>query len=127
MTIISRSSLRFLRFLVVGGINTLFGYGAFAALIYLGVHYAVASLVATVAGVLFNFQTTGRLVFANADPDKLLRFIGVYAILYCIGLAGLRAGEVLGYSAYLTGAVLLLPNAMLSYLLNKRLVFQPKD
>jgi len=35
---------RFIRFLLVGGVNTLFGYGVFVSLIYIGLHYSLAAL-----------------------------------------------------------------------------------
>ena len=54
---------RFVRFLLVDVINTLFGYFSFATLIIIGLDYKLAALLATIQGVLFNFQTTGRLVF----------------------------------------------------------------
>jgi hypothetical protein len=40
--------LRFVIFLFVGGINTIFGYGIFALFIYLKLHYILASVVSTV-------------------------------------------------------------------------------
>ena len=54
---------KFVRFLLVGVLNTLFGYFSFATLIIIGLDYKLAALLATIIGVLFNFQTTGRLVF----------------------------------------------------------------
>ena len=54
---------RFIRFLLVGGVKTLFGYGVFFSLIYIGLHYSLAALLGTILGILFNFQTVGRLVF----------------------------------------------------------------
>ncbi|NCQ92050.1 MAG: hypothetical protein GPI94_15420 [Microcystis aeruginosa LG13-03] len=54
---------RFVRFLLVGVLNTIFGYSLFAVLILIGLNYKYAVLIGTIQGVLFNFQTTGRLVF----------------------------------------------------------------
>ncbi|HEX7477732.1 MAG TPA: GtrA family protein [Polyangiales bacterium] len=115
---------RFLRFLIVGGINTLFGYGLFAAFIHLGLHYALATALATVCGVLFNFHSTGKIVFDNTDRRRLFRFVGVYTLLWGFNVAGQRVGASLGASPYLSGAVLLAPSAVIGYVLNKRLVFQ---
>jgi putative flippase GtrA len=53
---------RFVRFLLVGVLNTIFGYFLYGTLILIGLDYKLAVLLATILGVLFNFQTTGRLV-----------------------------------------------------------------
>jgi len=118
-------SNRFLRYLVVGGINTAFGYGVFAALVLVGVHYAIAAATSTVAGVLFNFQTYGRLVFGRADRRLLFRFVLVYGLNYVIGVSLLRLGRELGIHVLVTSAVLILPMSGLAFLLNKLLVFEP--
>jgi putative flippase GtrA len=53
---------KFARFLLVGVLNTIFGYFLYGTLILIGLDYKLAVLLATILGVLFNFQTTGRLV-----------------------------------------------------------------
>ncbi|THD01244.1 hypothetical protein B1810_21020 [Panacagrimonas perspica] len=114
---------RFLLFLVVGGINTLFGYAVFCALLYAGQHYAIAGLVSTILGVAFNFVTTGGIVFENRDPRLLFRFSSGYVLLYGIGVGEMRIAELLGFNLYVASAALLLPNAIFSYLFNRRYVF----
>lgn len=96
-------------------------------MLYVGAHYSVASLLATVLGVVWNFHTTGGLVFDSIDRRKAFRFVGVYVFLYFEGLAVLRVGELMGYTPYVVGAVMLLPNAVLGYWLNKHLVFMPRS
>ncbi len=114
---------RFARYLVVGGVNTAFGYTTFAVLLRLGLHYAVAALLSTILGVLFNFQTIGRLVFGSRDPSLVFRFVGVYAATYLLNVGALRllAGgplDVLG-----TQALLVVPLAGISFVLHRRFVF----
>jgi putative flippase GtrA len=115
---------RFLRFLIVGGVNTVFGYSAFALMIFLHVHYAIAALISTICGVLFNFLTTGHFVFGNRDPSRLLRFFGVYGIAYVVGVLLLRLSEILRIDVLLAAAALALPMAALSYTLNRLFVFR---
>lgn len=115
---------RFVRFLLVGGLNTAFGYGVFALLVLAGVHYAVAAFFATVLGVLFNFRTTGRLVFGNRDDRLLLRFVLVYAISYVVGVASLRAAKSAGMPVLLAGAVLQLPMSLFTFGLQRAIVFR---
>ena len=118
------SESRFVRFLLVGALNTVFGYSVFAVLILLGIHYAVAALISTVAGVLFNFRTTGRLVFSSRDDRLLLGFAGVYAISYVVGVLLLKAAVALSINVLVASAVLALPMAVFSYSLNRLFVFK---
>ena len=118
-------SEQFILFLVMGGINTLFYYGLFSLLIYIGVFYALAVVIATVCGVLFNFQTFGRVVFKNFRMNLIGRFIGVYVVLCLANIVGLRLLETVGlYNKYIGAAVLTLPVALLGYVLNKTFVFK---
>ncbi len=114
---------RFAKFLLVGILNSLFGYGCFALFLYLGLHYSIALLLATVFGVAFNFKSTGALVFGSHDSRLIFRFVGFYALIYLINFLGIKALSHLGVAPYLGGAILLFPMAVLSYTLNKRFVF----
>jgi putative flippase GtrA len=114
---------RFVLFLLVGGLNTAFGYGAFALLYRLGLHYALAAALSTIAGVLFNFQTTGRIVFKNGDRSLLVRFVAVYVMTYFVNVGALRLAEGSHLGIVMTQAFLLLPMAALSYVLQRRFVF----
>lgn len=113
----------FLRFLAVGALNALFGYGCFALLIFAGVHYTAAVLLATIAGALFNFKTTGRLVFGSSDNRRLFRFLAVYAVVYAVNVTLLKVLLLAGLGPYVGGALLVLPVALLAFILMKRLVF----
>jgi len=116
---------RFGRFIAVGVLNTAFGYCSYALLLFAGLHYALASFIATVAGVLFNFRTTGRLVFGNRDGSRLWRFIAVYLLQYGLSVGVLRLLVSAGLSAYVAGAVLILPLAAVSFAANRAFVFGP--
>jgi putative flippase GtrA len=111
------------RFLFVGAINTLFGYSVFAFFVLIGLHYALAALLGTVLGILFNFKTTGTIVFKNHDNRLILRFFGVYGFMYVIGVANLKLFKELGVHVLVTAAVFTLPGALLSFWLMRRFVF----
>lgn len=115
---------RFVVYLAVGVMNTVFGYVCFVVFLRLHLHYSLAALFSTILGVLFNFRTVGWIVFRNRDNRLLLRFIGVYAVVYGLNVLGLRLLSNLGVDPYWGGAALLLPAAMLSYFLLKRFVFR---
>ena len=118
--------VQFMKFLIVGCINTLFGYLAFALFIFWGFHYAISSLLATILGVLFNFKTTGAFVFQNKDNSRLLHFFCVYGVWYICNVVSLKILGSLGIEMYLAGAIVLFPLAIVSFVLNKFFVFEPK-
>lgn len=120
-------SFRFIRFLFVGGINTLFGYSVFSVFILLQIHYALASLFSTILGIIFNFFTTGKIVFRNNDPKLIFKFFGVYGIIYLINLLFLKLFDTYHVNMLIAGAILVFPVAILSYFLNKALVFRVKN
>src|SRR5512135_1115327 len=96
-------SRQFLRFIIVGGLNTAFGYGVFALMLTLGLHYSLAALLATILGILFNFKTYGTLVFKNPDNRLILKFVGVYGISYVLTVVALGILKSFGLSAYMAG------------------------
>lgn len=115
---------RFLRFLGVGILNSTFSYSIYALLSFLRVNYALAVLAANTLGVLFNFKTTGRLVFQSSNNRLIIRFLAVYAGVYLLSVASLKALLELKVSRYLAGAMIALPMAGVSYLLMRHFVFQ---
>ncbi len=115
-----------LRFLIIGGINTLFGYGCYAGLLYLGFHYVWAALFGTILGVLFNFANTSKFVF-NENPISIKRlqvFILVYSVHYPINVSGLWLLDLAGLNPYISGLILILPMAAIAYLLMKHFVYK---
>lgn len=119
--------IRLLRFFVVGAINTLFSYLVYALLILLGMHYSLATLISTVLGVIFNFFTTGRIVFRSMDNKRFIMFVLVYAFTYFVNIL-LLSWLVDGASMdeLLAGALVTLPVALLSYSLNSKLTFRER-
>lgn len=114
------------RFIAVGVVNTLFGYGIYALLIYLGLNYMVAVLFATVAGVLFNFKTIGHYVFESSDSSLLLKFSIVYSIIYGINVGLIWLFSLWNIDYYTAGFLAIVPCAAISFILNKLFVFRTK-
>ncbi|WP_232517906.1 GtrA family protein [Burkholderia ambifaria] len=119
----TRTLVQLLRFLAVGGLNTLVGYSLFALLTYAGLAYPVAIGLATVGGVLFNFQSVGRLVFDGAPRSRFWRFVGVYCVIYLLNLGGVRLLLGLDANIYIANALTLLPLSVIAFILNRRFVF----
>lgn len=112
-----------IRFLVVGGLNTVFGYSLFAVFTFIGLTYPVAIGLATIGGVLFNFQSIGRLVFDGAPRSRFWRFVGVYCVIYLVNLGGVRLLLSLSANVYVANAITLVPLSLLAFILNRRFVF----
>jgi len=120
---LTRTLVQLLRFLAVGGLNSLVGYSLFALLTYAGLAYPVAIGLATVGGVLFNFQSVGRLVFDGAPRSRFWRFVGVYCVIYLLNLGGVRLLLGLDANIYIANALTLLPLSVIAFILNRRFVF----
>ena len=114
---------QFVKFLLVGVVNTIFGYLVFALSIYCGVHYSIAIIISNLAGTLFNFKTIGVLVFASHQNSLVFKFFGVYTVIYFLDLGGLISLHHLLDSRYIAQAILTLPLALVSFYLNRRFVF----
>jgi putative flippase GtrA len=140
---------KIIRFFLVSGINTAFGYGLFSFLVFIGLHYAIAGLIGTILGILFNFKTTGLLVFGSNKNGLIIKFIGVYGINYVISMSLLTLLERSGLDSFLSlsllqvadvsllknprinacigAAILIIPMGLFAYTLNHRFVFtKPK-
>ncbi len=112
---------RFIGFLVAGGINTLFGYCVFGALVMADLPPHVALIISTIAGVLFNFLTTSA-VFRSRDTRRLPRFLAVYAVMLALNMLLLEAVMRLGIGPLL-GQAVVLPIFTLTFLAMRRFVF----
>ena len=115
----------YIRFLLTGMLNTLFGYVLYSFFIYLSLHYTIAVFFSTVLGVLFNYNSISKLVFPYQGSSRLFPFVIVYVLVFFLNVYGLWPLEVFGFdNKYIAGAMLLLPLALLSFLLNKFWVFK---
>ena len=120
-------SRRFVRFLAVGVLNTAFGYGVFALLVIAGLNSGLALAIATMAGVFFNYFTTGRFVFANRGHALLPRFALAYAFSYGINLGLLKLFEHAGLPSLAAQAICLPLIVVLSFVLLRLFVFGPRN
>ena len=79
-------SLQFVRYLLVGGLNTGFSYAVYAVLLFLGLNYVLANFGALLLGILFSFRTQGRLVFGNRDGRLIFRFAAVWGLIFLVNI-----------------------------------------
>ena len=114
----------FTRYLLVGALNTAFGYSVFALLVFVGLHYSIALFFATVVGIFFNFKTFGIIVFAQNERRLIWRFITVYAILYAVNVFLVFIFLPFLGNIYVANALAIILNATLGFYLNKRYVYK---
>ena len=107
----------------VGIVNTLFGYGVYAALVFVGMNMFVAQFVATVVGVVFNYFTYSRAVF-RGSRGAIGQFIVAYIVQYLFSLGALAGLSRLIPNPYLAGLGALIVTSLVFYLLLKRWVFR---
>jgi len=115
----------FVRFLFVGALNTATGYAVYlVGLLAASLSPGVALALATMFGALFNFFTTGRMVFRDNAIKRLPLFLLSYAVVYLANLIALEALIGFGVPASWAQAILLPIMATASYFVFKGLVFR---
>lgn len=114
---------QFLKFILVGGMNTLCSYIIFAVLVWAGMHYTLAMFLLTFMMLIINFNTTGRLVFNNRNRSLFWKFITAYACSYLINIATIKGASLFYPNIYLNGLIAAVVTASMSYYLLKNHVF----
>jgi len=122
-------------YVVVGGWNTLFGYGAFALFYHLlhdvaglsRVSGSETALVAsTVVGVINNYVLYRTIVFRSHGPVRreVPRFLVVYAAVLVVNLIALPVAlRTLPFSVYLIQAAFTVAVVVSTYVANKYFSF----
>jgi len=111
-------------FFVIAGINTVFGYLLFALLIYLDLNLYLATALAMVGGVIFNFNTYGRFVFKNFAWRKIFAFTLIYGFTCAVNIILIKLLSRSIENIYLVQLILVVPIGLMVYFLNKRFVFK---
>ena len=83
----STENYQFMKFIFIGGINTLFGYGVYLFFLFFGLNFAIAALVSTILGIIFNFSNlTNRVQRQNYatvnNVIKELKFNNIETYLF---------------------------------------------
>ena len=117
---------KFYKFLLVGFLNTIFGYSIFALAIFIGFHYSIALLLSTVLGIIFNFNSLGYLVFKNNNKQLFIKFLLVYLFVYIVNLILIKLIFAIVFNYYVSAAIMVIPSAFLSFILLKTYVFNIK-
>lgn len=111
-----------LRYYQTGIVNTVFGFGAFAVLVWLGLWIYLAQILAHMAGVAFNYVTYSRYAFAGHRASKW-RFVLSYGVNYLLSLGVLWGFTHVIASPYLAGLSTIAVVSIVNFFILKRLVF----
>ena len=114
---------KFFKFLFVGFMNTAFSYFLYAIFVTIGFAANVALFFQYIFGVLWNFKTTGAIVFKNRNNNLIFKFIACYVLTFAVNSIFLAILTKF-LNAYLAQAILIMPIAMLSFLFLKNWVFR---
>lgn len=115
----------FVRFVLVGILNTAFGLGLYCLFVFFGIPYRCAVLLSTILGVLFNFKTIGALVFKNTNNRLIFKFVAAYVIIYFINIGFIYLLlELTELNEYIAGIIATPIVAIASFILQKHFVFK---
>lgn len=84
-------SKRFIKFIFVGILNTIVGYGSYGILLFLGINYLIANTLSTIIGIINSYILNRKITFNDASTTKKtpFKFVGIYIVSYLIGIFNL--------------------------------------
>lgn len=118
---------QFMRYCVIGLVNTIFGYTIYYVAARIGASTWFALCVSTASGVIFNFCTTGSVVFQQLSWRCVPKFVCAYAGIFFLNLGALRALSPILDGRIVAEATLLMPMACLSFFTLRTFVFDGKQ
>lgn len=116
-----------IRFLFVGGLNTLVGYGTYALFIFLNINYFVANLLSTIIGVGHSYLWNRYFTFKSHDKalNEILRFVSVYIVSFALSNVILFIFVTkLNMDKYLVGLISLVFTTLISWFGHKYFSFR---
>src|SRR5688500_12369078 len=105
---------RGVKFLLMGLVNSLFGYACYALCTYLGLGYFWSTAIAMICGTIFNYLTSRTVVF-RGWRGSFLKYAASYGIVLAVSVACLHGFDSLGIDPYLGGILVAIPAAATSY------------
>jgi putative flippase GtrA len=118
---------QFVKFGIVGLSNTIISYIVYAALIYIGMPYLIASITGFVVGVLNSFLWNNLYVFKKNDNEKRNPWLTLTKTFLAYAGTGLVMANILlilfiekyGISKYVAPLITLLITVPLNFIINK--------
>lgn len=126
------SFIQFIKFGIVGLSNTAISYGMYSLLIYWGLYYIIASIIAFIVSVINSFYWNNKLVFTSTDNMKKTLFRKLIKTFLAYAGTGLVLQNVLlwvlveqfDFSEYLAPLLILIITVPLNFVVNKYWAFK---
>ena len=126
--------IQFLKFGVVGLSNTAISYIIYSVLVYIGLHYLIANIIAFIFSVLNSFIWNNKFVFKKKDDQKrniIHSLIKTYISYAFTGLVLQNIFlfifiDILYISKYIAPFLGMVVTIPLNFILNKKWAFQPE-
>jgi putative flippase GtrA len=115
---------QFARYVLVGSANTALSYFIYAFLLWLGMAFQWANLCALIGGILAGFSMQSHFVFANNDWSKLGPYTLLWGALYVSSILIILLLKRFGLNDYIAGLIAMVPVVVLSFILQKVLIFR---
>lgn len=130
---INKTIIQFIKFGIVGFSNTLISYAIYSILVYIGLHYLLASIIAFFISVLNSFFWNNKYVFKKNGEQKRNIFHSLIKTYISYGFTGLILQnlilfifiDILHISKYIAPFFGLIITIPLNFILNKLWAFQP--
>ena len=116
--------LQAIRFILVGGLNTAFGYTTYAIGYLAGLPPTGALLFSACIGVFFNFFTVGTLVFGTTRPAAFPKLAVNAALVFLLNGAVLNAVIHAGVSPLPAEIIALCVVMPINFVVAKYLIFR---
>ncbi len=116
-----------IRFLFVGGLNTIVGYGFYSLFLILNIHYFIANTLSTILGVIHSYLWNRYFTFKSKQKalKEIVKFVSVYITSYLLGSATLWIfTSLLKISPYISGLINLIITTLISWFGHKYFSFK---
>ena len=109
---------RFVKFIFVGILNTIVGYGSYSILVFLGLHYLFANTLSTIFGIITSYILNRKITFSDKKINikTPIKFISVYAVSYLFGMLNLFILiDCIYINSYIAGFLNLILTTLISW------------
>ena len=116
-----------IRFVFVGVINTIVGYGSYALFVYLGVYYLLANVLSYIVGTTNSYLWNKFFTFKSKKKSmtEVLRFVLVYVVSLLVNMELLRIlVDSLHINKIIAGLPTLFVTTLISYFGHKFFSFR---
>lgn len=128
-----RESLsQFIKFGLVGLLNTIISYVSYTILVFLGINYLISNTIAFIISVLNSYYWNNRYVFRQPGEEKRVKIKALIKVFVSYGFTGLVLNSFLlmvwinifDISKYIAPAINLIITIPINFLLNKLWAFK---